>query len=349
MFRILQKWQERYLGDEQAVVLLLLLLSAVLLVLWIGGILAPFFASVVLAYLLQGLVTALQQRRVPRLAAVIAASLLFVFLLFGTLLWLVPLLWQQLRVLSQDLPDMATRLQVTVLGLSQQFSGIFGEQQVQVWIETINNQITELSRSVLSQSLATLLNLVQLGVYLFLVPLLVFFMLKDSASLLRWCTNFLPERRGLLQEVWAEMDCQLANYVRGKVVEILIIGVAAYMIFAVLGLNYAALLGLLVGLSVLVPYVGAVVVTVPVLAIGYFQWGTDSTFLYLAVSYAVLQILDANVLVPLLFSEAVSLHPVAIILAVLVFGGLWGFWGIFFAIPLATLIKAVLGAWPRHD
>jgi putative permease len=58
--------------------------------------------------------------------------------------------------------------------------------------------------------------------------------------------------------------------------------------------------------------------------------------------------LDGNVLVPLMFSEAVNLHPVAIIVAILVFGGLWGFWGVFFAIPLATLVQAVLNAWPRN-
>ncbi len=71
--------------------------------------------------------------------------------------------------------------------------------------------------------------------------------------------------------------------------------------------------------------------------------GTGSFIVYL-----VLQALDGNVLVPLLFSEVVKLHPIAIILAILVFGGLWGFWGVFFAIPLATLAHAVIRAWPRQ-
>ncbi len=67
------------------------------------------------------------------------------------------------------------------------------------------------------------------------------------------------------------------------------------------------------------------------------------------VAYLVIQGLDGNVLVPLLFSEVVDLHPIAIIAAVLVFGALWGFWGVFFAIPLATLVKAVFHAWPTQD
>jgi len=87
-------------------------------------------------------------------------------------------------------------------------------------------------------------------------------------------------------------------------------------------------------------------VTIPVAMIAFFQWGWGPEFAYLMLAYGIIQALDGNVVVPLLFSEAVNLHPVAIIVAVLVFGGFWGFWGVFFAIPLATLVKAVLNAWP---
>jgi putative permease len=88
-------------------------------------------------------------------------------------------------------------------------------------------------------------------------------------------------------------------------------------------------------------------VTLPVAVIGFFQFGWGNDFLYLLVAYAIIQALDGNVLVPLLFSEAVNLHPISIIIAVLVFGTLWGFWGVFFAIPLATLVKAIVNAWPK--
>ena len=149
--------------------------------------------------------------------------------------------------------------------------------------------------------------------------------------------------------IWHEMNLQMANYVRGKAIEILVVGLVSYVFFLFMGLQYAALLGLLVGLSVVIPYIGAMIVTFPIAAVGYFQWGFGSELLWLMVGYGIIQALDGNVLVPLLFSEAVNLHPIAIILAVLVFGGLWGFWGVFFAIPLATLVKALYNAWPRTD
>jgi putative permease len=182
--------------------------------------------------------------------------------------------------------------------------------------------------------------------YMVLVPLLVFFFLKDSQSMLTWVGSLLPKERPVMNKIFAEMNLQIANYVRGKVIEILVVGIASYISFTILGLNYAVLLALAVGLSVVIPYVGAVLVTIPVLLIGFFQWGWGYELLYLTIVYFVIQGLDGNVLVPLLFSEAVKLHPVAIILAVLIFGGLWGFWGVFFAIPLATLVKAIINAWP---
>jgi putative permease len=207
--------------------------------------------------------------------------------------------------------------------------------------------VGSVGQTIVSQSFATLTTLFSLVIYLVLVPLLVFFFLKDKAVIFRWLGSFLPSNRPFMQAIWAEMNEQAANYVRGKVIEIIIVGSASYIAFVVLGLNYAALLAISVGLSVLIPYVGAAVVTIPVLAVGFYQWGMGAEFYWLFGVYMVIQALDGNVLVPLLFSEAVNLHPVAIIMAVLVFGGLWGFWGIFFAIPLATLIKALLYAWPR--
>ena len=139
----------------------------------------------------------------------------------------------------------------------------------------------------------------------------------------------------------------MGNYVRGKFLEVLVVWVATYMAFAYMGLQYAMLLALMVGVSVIVPYIGAVEVTVPVALEAFFQWGWSSEFLWLLGVYLIVQGLDGYVLVPLLFSEVVDLHPIAIIVAVLVFGGLWGFWGVFFAIPLATVVQSILKAWPR--
>ena len=178
------------------------------------------------------------------------------------------------------------------------------------------------------------------------VPLLIFFFLQDKASITNWLKRFLPNDMGLASKVWHDVDIKIGNYVRGKIIEILVVGFATYLPLAIMGMEYAALLSLLVGLSVIIPFVGAVAVSIPVVLIAFFQWGFTADFVTLIVAYSIVQFLDGNILVPLLFSEVVNIHPAAIIIAVLVFGGLWGVWGVFFAIPLATLVQTVINTWP---
>lgn len=104
-----------------------------------------------------------------------------------------------------------------------------------------------------------------------------------------------------------------------------------------MGLNYALLLAVLMGLQVILPYIGATLVTFPVLGVAYFQFGlTNDDFMAIVIAYAIIQAVDGVLLVPLLFSEAVNLHAIAIIVAILFFGGLWGFWGVFLAIPFSN-------------
>ena len=91
---------------------------------------------------------------------------------------------------------------------------------------------------------------------------------------------------------------------------------------------------------------GATVVLVPLFLAGFLQWGFSGELLQVMLAYLAIHLIDANILVPLIFSETVNLHPIAIITAILVFGGIWGVWGVFFAIPLATFIKAIIRAWP---
>lgn len=349
MIKVLRDWLHRYFSDEQAVVLAVLLILGFAAVLTLGGMLAPVLTGLVLAFLMQGLVTALVHLRLPHIVAVGLVFALFMSLLGLFLLVLMPLLWQQLSNLFNELPRMLGEWQSLLLLLPQRYPNLITDAQVLELIEAMRGEVGKFGQWALSFSLSSLPVLVSVMIYLVLVPILVFFFLKDSQLIAAWFRGYLPRERALITRVAQEMNQQIANYIRGKFIEIIICGVVTYIAFAALGLNYAALLALFVGLSVVVPYIGAVVVTVPVALIGMFQWGWGDQFIYLMVVYGVIQALDGNVLVPLLFSEAVNLHPVAIICAVLLFGGLWGFWGVFFAIPLATLFKAVLSAWPRRE
>ena len=340
-------WFRRQLANPQIVLLLLVLFGIGAVIYFIGDMLAPLIAALVIAYLLQGGVNRLQRIGLPHLPAVIVMFLVFVALLIVVVVWLFPLLARQLTQLVTQVPAMTGKVQQLLTELTVKYPNVVGEDQIREFFGTIGREAISTGQQLLGYSYTSLVALVTIGVYLILVPLLVFFLIRDKDRIIEWFTGFLPAERQLTNEVWTEVNAQIGNYVGGKVVEILIVGVTTFIVFALLDLQYAVLLSVLTGLSVLIPYVGAAVVTIPVAIVGFFQWGPTADFYYVLIAYAVIQALDGNLLAPLLFSEAVDLHPVAIIVAILIFGGLWGFWGVFFAIPLATVIKAVLRAWPR--
>ena len=348
MIDLLKQWYHRNFSDPQAVILAGILLVGLLLVIYLGGMLAPLLISIVIAYMLEAVVALLESYRVSRLAVVVIVCSLFLLLALFLILLMIPVVSNQFTQLIDELPNKLDKGQQALMRLPVMYPDFISQTQVAEIMSAIRSQLNKFGQEFLSLSLASIPVLFALIIYLILVPLLVFLLLKDKTLILEWIKNYLPKQRGLAAQVWQEMDQQIGNYVRGKFTEIFIAGGATYVTFAVMGLNYALLLGVLVGLSVIIPYIGAAAVTIPVVMVAYFQWGWGADFFYIMLAYAVIQALDGNVLVPLLFSEAVNLHPVAIIVAVLFFGGLWGVWGVFFAIPLATLVKAVLYAWPSR-
>lgn len=345
----IRAWFERHLADPQVMGLAIVLVAGFFIIFLTGEMLAPVLASIVIAYLLEGMVGVFERNGLPRLVAVLVVFLGFMaFMVFVTFA-LLPLLSRQATQLFQLLPEMLTSGQEALMRLPQRYPELFSEGQIRDLINTIRIEALSYGQHVVSMSVSSVVSIIAVAVYLILMPLMVFFFLKDKTRIVSWFVRFLPKDRGLLTQVWTEVDRQIGNYVRGKFIEILIVWVVTYLTFAIMEMRFSMLLGVLVGLSVLIPYIGAAAVTIPVAVLAYFQWGVSPEFWSLLVAYGIIQALDGNVLVPLLFSEVVNIHPVAIIVAVLVFGGLWGFWGVFFAIPLATLVQAVLKAWPTFN
>ncbi|WP_314186896.1 AI-2E family transporter [Aggregatibacter kilianii] len=350
MIEMLKNWYNRRFSDPQAMGLAAILLFGFMAIYFFSDLIAPLLVAIVLAYLLEWPVRLLNEKlKCPRLLATTLVIGTFISLVFLVVLVLIPNLWTQMVNLLSDLPHMFNKFNEWLLSLPQRYPDLIDTKTVESIFGTVKEKILGLGESALKLSLASLMNLVTLGIYAFLVPLMVFFLLKDKRQLMDGVSRFLPRNRTLASAVWVEMQQQIANYIRGKLVEIFIVTAVTYMIFLIFGLNYPLLLAVAVGISVLVPYIGAVLVAIPVVLVAIFQFGDTSTFWYIVIAFVVSQLLDGNLLVPFLFSEAVNLHPLVIIIAVLIFGGLWGFWGVFFAIPLATLVKAVVNAWPSNE
>lgn len=346
MLTFLKKWYDAYFHDEEAVILAIILAVGCSLILVFNQILTPIIAALIVAFLFQGVVVHLSRFNFPHLLSVAIVFLLLVVIEMVIVFVLPTLVFNQFDNLLNELPKLLKLIQDFLAGLPEKYPALMTEEQVQEWNTLLKRELANFGEVAVNFSQSMIPNLINFLVYLVLVPVFVLFFLKDKDQLLGWFSRMLPQKRPLLQQVWTDMNSQMANYIRGKFIEMLIVGSVSYITFAAFGLNYAALLAVAVGVSVIVPYVGAFIVTLPVVLVAYLQWGWGGQFVWVFIAYTIIQMLDGNVLVPLLFSEAVNLHPVAILLAILFFGGIWGLWGVFFAIPLATLIKSVIDVWP---
>ena len=343
---LLRDWYNIIARNNQLVMLLVLLGGGTALVVVTADILAPFYGAITIAYVMDVAMRGLQRGGLSRrasLAVVYGVFIAAILAIFG----LIPVLGRQMAQLASQTPQFIAKFQDIVHHLPERYPALVTAEQLDDALDEVRNEMLGMSQNLARYLRGTVVGLVTALVYLIIVPLMIFFLLKDKQRIIAWLGSFLPADHELSGAVWRDVNRQLQSFVGGKVVQMLVVGVVSFVVFAVIGLNYASLLAVIIAVAVLIPYIGAAAATVPVAAVALLQWGVSLDAAIAVGAYLVIHALDGNVLVPLLFSEAVAIHPVAIIVAILFFGGIWGVWGVFFAIPLAVLVKAVITAWPK--
>ena len=346
MFEQVNKVLKNIFSNEETIIFSLAILLFFLVISFFGSILTPFMLSIVVAYLLVGMQKKIQSYDVSANVALIITFTVFIITGAALLIWLVPLLYIQLQAFILDVPNLINNFLDFISGLPAKFPDLVSSEQISIFFQAVSEEVSAIAQNIVKSSISGIQSAITFLLYIILFPILVYFFLFDRKNIIEGFIKIIPGKREMLTNIWAEMDIQLSNYVRGKTIEIFIVGIAAAIIFVSLGLKYSALLSVLVGLSVIIPFVGAFLVTIPIVVVGLLQFGLGTEFYLLIGLYLLLQALDGNLLVPIIFSETVKLHPVVIILAVFIFGSMFGFWGVFFSIPIATFIKAVWNAWP---
>ena len=340
MFKVFKDWYKTHLtAPNQASFALIILFTIIILYVLVETV-APILVAIILAYMLEGLVQrSMDYVELERKLVVILVYSFFIILSVILIFLLFPAMLDQLSVLVKSLPSMADKGKEMALG-------IFSSEQVHEFLVILNTEMSSMGKSVLSYSLSSAGDIFKTIVYIFIVPILIFFILYDKENIFAWFKKFFPEKLDLSKKASKELDLKIGNYIRCKFIEIVIVWVSSFIIFIVLGLKYSLLLSFLCGISVIIPYIGAIAVTIPIILVGYFQWGTSPEFWYVIIGHLMIQVIDGNVIVPILFSDAVNIHPLAILIAILFFGSIWGVWGVFFAIPLAVFLNTLINIWP---
>lgn len=322
---------------------LILFLYAVIIIIK-SSFFLPIITSIIITYFLNNIKKYIIKIGLSELLSLIITYSLFLTFFILILTILLPLIFKQLANLFDDLPIILQKIKI----LTYKYPLIFSIEQTNILFSNITSYVQSIGKTIISASIISISIIIKWIIYIFIIPILVLFLLKDQKKILEWFNKIMPDKITFWKKIWLEINKQIENYIRGKIIEIIIMALANYILFKIYKISYADLLAFLVGLSVIIPYIGAIIVSIPVILISAVQFGISNEFLYLSLIYALIQLIDGNVLVPLLFSEAVNLHPISIIVSVIVFGSTLSIYGVFFAIPLAIFIKAIINIYLKH-
>ncbi len=328
---------------------------ALLLLLWLlSAVLTPFVVAAVLAYALAPLVDrlcALSRGRLPRMVAVLLVELLFILVVLGLVLLLVPVLaheWPQLR---DQVPVLLERLGGALQGLLASY-GI----PLSLDLASIKPAVMKYLNANMEEAMGSVLASLKIGgsvaltVFgnMILIPVALFYLLLDWQRFVARCVELVPLRlRGDYDSFMQEADAVLGQYLHGQLLVMLILAVYYSLALSLFGLDLALPIGIFTGLAVFVPYVGFGLGLVLAVLAGLLEFAAGSGVAYVAVMVAVVygigQLVESIYLTPRLVGERIGLHPLAVIFALLAFGQLFGFVGVLIALPAsAVLLVAVL-------
>ena len=309
---------------------------------WLGRVLTPFLVGAILAYLGNPIVSRCERARIPRALGTLLVVMLMMLIVTGVLLVIIPLVEAEFTQLIRRLPSLADRYATSVVPwMSEQF-GI----NAQLDRESLKHLIAQNAESARAVSMRVLagvrsggLFLLTLLINLALIPVVMFYLLRDWNQIVERIDELLPRRwLPLVRRMAADIDDVLAEFLRGQA--LVMVSLATYYTIAlwIAGLQFAIPIGLLTGLLVFIPYVGFGLGLVLGVLAALVQWSGWPAFAGVLSVYGIGQLLENYVLLPWLVGDRIGLHPLAVIFALLAFGQLFGFAGVLLALPVSAAL-----------
>ena len=300
---------------------------------------SPFLFGAFISYLLHPLVGYLEKEGLNRGLA-IALLYLFVFGIAGFGIYKgVPILVEQLNDIAMKAPEMAELYRTYITKFHSHTTGWpFGlHERLESIVNTMEWKIGE-SVNMIVQALSGLSDVL---ILIILIPVISFYLLKDSEGLIEKGLLIIPERkREQTRRFLTDVDRSLGGYIRGQLLVCLIIGLSAAVLFYLFGMNYPLLLGFIIGVTNIIPYFGPFIGAVPSMLVALTISGGMAA--KVACIIIVLQFLEGNVISPIVMGKTLRLHPLIIIFVLLVGGKAAGVAGLILAVPILALVKVML-------
>lgn len=312
-----------------------------------SGILTPFVTAAILAYLADPLVNKLVRWRVPRTAATVLVFVAVITIVLIVLLFMIPMIERQVRLLIRLVPQVLNWLQHTVIPLLHEKFQIDIDLNLNIVrdtvMSTLGGQTTWSIQRIVSTVSHSGLALLSIIVNLLLVPVVMFYLLRDWHQVLAGVEVLLPRKiANTVLQLSHECDEVLGAFLRGQLLVMIALGIIYAIGLWLGGLQLGLLIGLMAGALSIVPYLGFVVGIGVALVAALFQFGTYSSVIFVLVVFGIGQTIESSVLTPILVGDRIGLHPVAVIFAIMAGGNMFGFVGVLLALPVASVIMVLL-------
>ncbi|MEX0365866.1 MAG: AI-2E family transporter [Ruegeria sp.] len=308
-------------------------------VLWLlGDVLLPFVIGAAIAYFLDPVADRLERLGLSRVAATALITVVAVALFVITFLMVVPALIAQLIDLVETLPTLFQDLRAFI---DKRFPSLLDtesntHQFLVSFGETLKSKTGEVLQTVVT-SVGSAINVV---VLLVIVPVVAVYLLLDWDRMIERIDSLLPlDHAPVIRKLAGEIDAVLASFVRGMGTVCLILGIYYAVALMIVGLQFGLIVGFIAGLVTFIPYLGALIGGALAIGLALFQfWGDWTSIGLVAGIFAIGQVIEGNFLTPKLVGSSVGLHPVWLLLALSVFGALFGFVGMLIAVPVAAAL-----------
>ena len=331
--------------NQQFMFLAIVLVTGFMSLWVVGDLSTPILTSIVLALLFRPMQVYFTIIGLPEKFSVFVTFLIVVLLAILFFLIFIPLFINEANRYWNELPNLVVIAEPLLELLGQYNAPNESIEGAQSFL----SEIAGFASEALSFSISRLQDTANLLLTLILVPIFLFFWLWDTDTLSSGFSKLVPKKRKFLVKVWNETNTNFQSYFKAKFVEVFVVALTGSLMFWALGLNSPVLLGVSFGLSQLIPFFGPVFMTFPVLIVSLAQFGLDPYVIVILLFYALLQNIDGNIFLPFLMSGVVKLPAVVVLLSVFLFGAIFGIWGVFFAVPIASFIKSLMDNWKYID
>ncbi|MFC4618788.1 AI-2E family transporter [Camelliibacillus cellulosilyticus] len=305
----------------------------------------PFLISTFLYFLLNPLVRLIERAKIPHTLAILILYILFIAIVGGVIAWLGPVIVNQVNQLIDNIPAYAENIKEYTNHLTKTEWFKWIQTQDYVSLEKIGQSLMSVGKNFtqnLTSGVQTVIGvLTSITVTAITVPFILFYMFKDGRRFPQKITRFVP--MGYKEEsmkIIKETAHTLGAYIQGQTTVCLVDGFLAFIGFLIIDLPYALLLGMIVAVTNIIPYLGPFIGAAPAVIIAFLDSPTKALFAILII--VVVQQIDGNLMSPLIIGKRLDMHPLTIIILLLVAGNLAGILGMILAVPTYAVAKTII-------